>query len=107
MVHTLSSVEIPPVTLSASVGVNSFAPWRPSTLLSLFMLFPFLSAVLNYPTVSQSLVPRVGFQEQIVKVLMLPLTCSTSAGVSSRAFWRLRTLLFSFIAFPFFGAICD
>src|SRR6476469_5032725 len=34
MVHTVS-VEIPPTTWSASPGVNSFAPWRASTLLSL------------------------------------------------------------------------
>jgi hypothetical protein len=51
--------------------------------------------------VSQSLVEVEGFQEQIVKVLMLPVTCSTSAEVSSRAFWRLRTLLFSFIGLSF------
>jgi hypothetical protein len=49
------------------------------------------------------LVEVEGFQEQIVKVLMLPVTWSTSAAVNSRAFWRLRTLLFSFIVFPFFG----
>jgi hypothetical protein len=51
--------------------------------------------------VSQSLVPGEGPHEQIVKVLMLPVTWSTSAGVSSRAFWRLRTLLFSFIGLSF------
>jgi hypothetical protein len=53
------------------------------------------------------LVEVEGFQEQIVKVLMLPVTWSTSAAVNSRAFWRLRTLLFSFMVFPFFGVICD
>jgi hypothetical protein len=44
----------------------------------------------------------MGSQEQIVKVLIAPLMWSTSAGVNSRAFWRLRTLLFPFIVFPFF-----
>jgi hypothetical protein len=100
MVQTVS-VEILPFTWSASLGVNSLAPRRASTLLSSFMCFSFLvSLCCSYPTVSQSLVPGVGPEEQIVKVLMLPVTWSTSAGVSSRAFWRLSTLLFSFMAFP-------
>jgi hypothetical protein len=42
MVHKVKSVMMPPFTWSASLGVNSFAPWRASTLLSLFMCF-FLS----------------------------------------------------------------
>jgi hypothetical protein len=51
------------------------------------------------------LVEVEGFQEQIVKVLMLPVTWSTSAAVNSRAFWRPRTLLFSFIGLSFLWCV--